>query len=58
MSMKKKKSATAIPTAMIIERRIFRRKITKKIISGRIITKNKGTEGPTVMETDGKMQEI
>jgi hypothetical protein len=52
MSMKKK-SATSILTATIVERTI-----TKKIISRRIITGNKGMEGPTVMETDGKMQEI
>jgi len=42
MSMKKK-SATSILTATIV---------------GRTITGNKGMEGPTVMETDGKMQEI
>jgi hypothetical protein len=52
MSMNKK-NATAIPMATIVERTI-----TKKIISGRIITGNKRTERPTVMEANGKMQEI
>jgi hypothetical protein len=54
----KKKSITAIPTAMIVRRRIFGRMITKKKNFGRIITENKGTKGATVMETDGKMREI
>jgi hypothetical protein len=49
MSMKKK-SAIAMSTATIV-----RRTITKKTISERIITINKGS---TVVETDEKMQEI
>jgi hypothetical protein len=47
------KNRIAIPMATIVERTI-----TKKIISGRIITGNKRTERPTVMEANGKMQEI
>jgi len=42
----------------IIGRRIVGRTITKKTTSRRMITENKGNEGPTVMETDGRMQYI
>jgi hypothetical protein len=52
MSMKKK-SASTIPTATIVGKTI-----TKKIIFGKIINWNKGTRGPTIVETDEKMREI
>ncbi len=48
MSMKTK-STTAIPTFLIIGRRIIERTITKKTTFGRLITENKGMEEPTVM---------
>jgi len=52
--MKKKKITITIP---IFGGRIIGR-ITKKIIYGKIIPGNQGMEGPTVMETDERMQEI
>jgi hypothetical protein len=54
----KKKSITNVPRTTIVGGRINGRTIIKKIIFGRIITENEGTEEPTVMETDEKMQEI
>jgi hypothetical protein len=54
----KKKSTTDMPTATILGRRIVDWTITKKIIFERIITGNKGTKGPSVMETNKKMEEI
>jgi hypothetical protein len=47
----RKKSAIAIPM-------IFGSTVTKKIISRRMITGNKGVIRPTVMETNKNMQEI
>jgi hypothetical protein len=47
----KMKITTTIP--MFVER-----KTTKKMVPEKIITENKGAKGPTVMETDGRMQEI
>jgi len=48
-----------MPTVMIVgRRRIVEWTITKKTIFERIITVNKGTEGPTFVETDKKMEEI
>jgi len=44
----KKKSTTDMPTATILGRRIV----------DWIITGNKGTKGPSVMETNKKMEEI
>jgi hypothetical protein len=47
----KMKITTTIP--MFVERIT-----TKKMVPEKIITENKGAKGPTVMETDGRMQEI
>jgi hypothetical protein len=52
MSMKKKKSATVMPTATSSGGRSPKKKIFERIITG-----NKETEGPTVVETNEKMQE-
>jgi hypothetical protein len=53
-----KKSATDMPTATILWRRIVEWTITKKTISERIITGNNGMERQTVVEIDKKMEEI
>jgi hypothetical protein len=47
----KKKITTAIP--MFVESTTTKKMVLKKIITG-----NKGAKGPTVMETDERMQEI
>jgi hypothetical protein len=57
MSMKKK-STIDMPTATILGRRIVDWTITKKTIFEGVITGSKGTKGPSIVETNKKMEEI